>query len=431
MVKYTGRILEVDFCRGIGAAAGVFLCLACGHVAAREADIQETGLPAGVWLESRTAVEQRPFGNPLLGDGLLAPAYFEAKDRLWIEKGLSVGGYLSANSQWGSRGGPSHQIGEFLLTAEWELLRTASTSGRIVFGLAHDQTSGPPTTRVFADKQGLVETPNDLDTDPDLTFTTLGLLLWEQEFRLGQGGVLGYRVGQIFAPAYFGLTHYLDDDRRYFLARPLAAPGGAQWVGANDIGLGGNVFYRRGEWYISAAVIDGKANRQYPDFGSLADGQFLYTGEFGYERDPGGDRELAVRVTASHLDVADGEAPQKGPGGSVMLSAMMRLGPAWGIAGRWSRSFRRLSSDYRQLVSVGLVRHEPMGRQNDFMAVGAFVGDPSDPSRATESGVELAYRIQLTQAVNLMPDLQFWTGRDASGKRSRAWIAGVRLNFEY
>jgi hypothetical protein len=81
-------------------------------------------------------------------------------------------------------------------------------------GFAHDQTFGRPTTREFANLQRLVETPNDLDTHPDLAFTTLGLLHWEQEHRIGPDAGWGFRLGQTYAPSYFGPARYLDDDRR-------------------------------------------------------------------------------------------------------------------------------------------------------------------------------------------------------------------------
>jgi hypothetical protein len=68
-----------------------------------------------------------------------------------------------------------------------------------------------------------VETPNDLDTSPGKSFTTLGLLAWDHAFWSDFDTGWGYRAGQLFAAGLFGLTGYLDDDRQYFMARPLAA----------------------------------------------------------------------------------------------------------------------------------------------------------------------------------------------------------------
>jgi len=386
---------------------------------------------AGRWLSDRGPFDTRPFARTALGDGLLGEKYFDTKNRLWIDKGFSFGGYVSANTQWGSEGGPAHSISESLLLMSWEPVRRDNGAGRLIFGLAHDRTFGRPTTREFADNQGLVETPNDLDTDPELTFTTLGLLHWEQEKWTGLEKGWGLRIGQLYAPSYFGPARYLDDDRRFFMARPLAAAAGAQWVGFNDIGLGVNTIFWKGPWYASLAILDGKANRKYPDFGSLWDGEFLYLGEVGYERDADGPNESAVRLTVSHLDVRDGDNPAAGPGQSIMVSADRRFDGRWALAGRWSRSFNRLSADYRDLVSIGILSLAPFAREQDIAGFGVFTGRPSDSQRGRESGFEVFYRVVLTQAVGVMPNLQYWSRDEPSGENARTYVWGIRAEFEF
>ena len=406
------------------------LWAATGHGAEIDEPQPKTGPPTGKWLADRGPYDPRPYEDTLLGDGLLRPGYFDFKNRLWIKHGFSFGGYFSANVQWGSQGGPLHAISETLLLMTWEPVRAQNTAGRLVVGFAHDQTFGRPTTREFADTQRLVETPNDLDTDPDLTFTTLGLLHWEQEVRVGPDSGWGIRLGQLYAPSYFGPARYLDDDRRYFMARPMAAAAGAQWVGFNDIGLGVNGLAWKGPLYASVAIMDGKANRQYPDFPSLGDGELLYLGEVGFERDVGGPNELALRVTASHLDVRDGENPQQGPGQSLMISADWHYDGRWALAARWSRSFGRLSADYRDLVSLGGLWLAPFGR-SDLAGLGFFSGAPSDSSRGREYGVELFYVLRLTQAVGLMTDVQYWWRDDPGGGGAGTWVWGLRTEFEF
>jgi hypothetical protein len=247
--------------------------------------------------------------------------------------------------QWGSEGGPTHGISETLLLFGWEPVRDSNSSGRLVAGFAYDATFGRPTTREFANTQRLVETPNDLDTSPDLTFATLGLFHWEQEWWTGPDRGWGLRAGQLYAPSYFGPARYLDDDRRFFMARPLAAASGAQWVGYNDIGLGVNGIAWKTPLYVSLAVMDGKASRRFLDFASLLDLQLLYLGEIGFEHDVDGPNDAAVRVTISYLDVEASENSVFGSGQSLMISGDKRFNGAWALAGRWSRSFDRLSAD--------------------------------------------------------------------------------------
>jgi len=140
------------------------------------------------WIYKRGPFDPRPFDNTLFGSLLFTDNYFKWKNKLWIDNGISFGGYVSANIQGGSQGGPTHQISESTILFTWEPVRKARSAGRLVVGFAHDQTFGKPTTREFADNQKLIETPNDLDTDPDLTFTTLGLFHWTHEWRTGPNG---------------------------------------------------------------------------------------------------------------------------------------------------------------------------------------------------------------------------------------------------
>jgi len=408
----------------------IALCVAAPCVAQAPAPTGESELQHGNWLRERGPQDPRPFerSDLLLGDGVLREGYFEAKDRLWSEKGLAFGGYYSVNEQVATSDGVWHGSGELLALASWEPLRRDNMVGRVVFGFAYDHKIGR-TTREFAERLGLVEDPDDLDTGGEDTFATLGLLSWEHEFHLSPDAGWGFRAGQLFASSNFGIARYLDDDRRNFLARPLAAAAGAQWIGDHDIGLGVNVIGWRNPFYVAVAVMDAKAKRTWPDVSSLLDGELLYIGEVGYERDEDGPNHAALRLTLSYMDRDDGAGPEKGPGYAVALSAVRRFDGRFAVFGRWTRSWHRRSSKYRELLSIGGAWTRPFGRGEDFLGLGFFVADPSDGKRHTESGIELSYRVQLTQALSVMPDLQYWM-RDEAGGDVDAVIVGVRLNFE-
>ena len=415
------------------AALALSVCgVAWGEETAEPKEAAATALgPVGKWLGDRGPSDPRPYDDVLLGDGFLDRDFFDWKNGLWLEDGISFGGYVSANWQKGSENSSSHSISESLLLFSWEPLRGPRSAGRLVAGIAHDRTFGRTTTREFADSQGLVETTNDLDTHPKFTFTTLGLLHWEYERRTGPDRGWGLRAGQIYAPSYFGSARYLDDDRRFFMARPLATAAGAQWVGFNDIGLGANAIVWKGPLYVSAAAIDGKANREYPDFKSLADGKLLYLAEVGYESDVDGPNEAAIRLTVSHLDLSDGDNPGAGPGQSLMISGDRIIDNRWAIAGRYSRSFERLSADYRELASLGFMWLSPFRRSQDIAGFGVFAGEPSDAAFDVESGAEIFYRLKLTQAISIMLDLQYWSRDDASEAGTSAWVWGLRTEFEF
>lgn len=385
---------------------------------------------SGQYLADRESSDPHPFDRTHFGDGPVFDSdYFDRKNELRQDVGLSFGGYVSSNFQWGSAG-ESHGMAEFLLSGSWELSREADRAGRIIYGFAHDQVLGPLTTRKFSDSMTLVETTDDLDTDPDNSFTTLGLLAWEHEFLVAENAGFAYRAGQLFLPSFFTATKYMDDDRMYFLARPLAAAAGAQWLGSNDVGLGAQVHGWKDGFYGSLAITDGDADRQVPSFSSLANGRLLYVSEFGFEHDPNGPDALAVRLTLSHLDetLRDGVKP---PGESAIISVSKTIDDRWALAGRWSKSYRRLTADYRELLSLGLLRLRPFGFDDDFVGLGFFVGTPSDSQKGTEYGAELNYKFRLTQGLSIMPDFQYWYRDDSDGSKTRSWVVGIRLNLEY
>lgn len=208
---------------------------------------------------------------------------------------------------------------------------------------------------------------------------------------------------------------------------------GAQWVGDHDIGLGVNAIAWKGPYCITGGFQDGHDgdNSNYPDFGSFSKGQFVYLAEMGMGRDPSGPDEFSARVTASHLDLDDGSNPDKGSGESLIVSLLKRHASQWAVAGRWSKSFGRLSSDYRELGSLSFMWLEPFSRPRDLLGVGAFVGDPSDSSKGSEKGLDVFYRIQLTQALNITADIQYWNRRDAGDGTTNTWIYGIRGLFAF
>ena len=413
--------------RRLGFSLFMYLIIVINTSITYAQDSTSVPRPKGKWLRERGPFDPRPYECTVFKSPLINANYFNTKNKLWVENGFSFGGYASANVQWGSQGGPAHGISETLIIGAWEPLRKSNTAGRIVYGFAHDLTFGHPTTRAFADNQKLIETPNDLDTDPDLTFTTLGLLLWAQEWHTGPDRGFGYKIGQIYAPSYFGSARYLDDDRRYFMARPIAAAGGAQWVGNNDIGLGCIIGVWKKPFFLTIGAIDGVANRNYPDFETIVKGRMLYLGEIGIEKDPDGPNEATLRVTLSHLDIDVGD----GPGQSIMISGDIHFNGLWALAGRWSKSYKRLSADHQELFSLGLMWLTPFSRKQDLAGFGAFSGKPSDNQFNWESGFEVFYKLQLTHAVSVTPDLQFWYRNDDGAAAVNTWVWGIRSEFEF
>ena len=164
---------------------------------------QESVVKTGNFLGGRGPYDSRPFKGTHLAESLIfGDDFFRSKNQRWIDEGFAFGGYVALNTQLGSEDSTLHGMSETLFIGAWEPLRKSNEAGRVVFGLAHDHTIGSLTTREFANRQGLVETPDDLDTSPDKTFTTLGVtglgtrILYRPESRLGLSGrsIVRYRL---------------------------------------------------------------------------------------------------------------------------------------------------------------------------------------------------------------------------------------------
>jgi len=72
-----------------------------------------------------------------------------------------------------------------------------------------------------------------------------------------------------------------------------------------------------------------------------------------------------------------------------------------------------------------------MARPERFELPTAWVGDPSDSDRDVESGFEIFYKAQISQALTLTPDIQYWSTDGATDHGTHAWVGGLRLNFEF
>jgi carbohydrate-selective porin OprB len=114
-----------------------------------------------------------------------------------------------------------------------------------------------------------------------------------------------------------------------------------------------------------------------------------------------------------------------------MVSGDRKFNGRWALAGRWSRSFERLSGDYRELFSLGAMWLVPFARSQDIAGFGIFAGKPSDADRGVESGCEVFYVLRLTQTVSVMPDLQYWWRNDEDVPGARTWVLGLRAEFEF
>ena len=49
----------------------------------------------------------------------------------------------------------------------------------------------------------------------------------------------------------------------------------------------------------------------------------------------------------------------------------------------------------------------------------------------TQTGIELFYKLQLTNAISLTPDIQYWFRNDKNSYDVQTWIFGLRSEIEF
>jgi hypothetical protein len=82
-------------------------------------------------------------------------------------------------------------------------------------------------------------------------------------------------------------------------------------------------------------------------------------------------------------------------------------------------------------VSLGVAVEGPFGRSGDLVALGAGWSRPSDPSERAETFLELQYRVQLTQTVELSPDLQVLFNPAANRGTDTVVVPGIRFTMVF
>ena len=105
---------------------------------------------------------------------------------------------------------------------------------------------------------------------------------------------------------------------------------------------------------------------------------------------------------------------------------------------RWSRAVRRMT-DIRQVFAAGFLFTRPFGWDDDTLGLAAWRASPEPnldpppdamPYRA-EYGLEAFWRMQLTDHLELTPDLQLILDPAKDTSRDQVLIAGVRLRLVF
>jgi hypothetical protein len=367
-----------------------------------------------------------PTYKPHLSDKLSFSGYYQWKREASARYGID---YLYSNApiyQMGSRGNESYFDNLMDLYVQWRLFEEKTWSGKIFFWGLYIQTLSGKTGQEFADSQGLITSPNDGATDPNRSFVSPSALWWEQSFCSNR---FIYRIGQLNARSLWGTNKYLNDDRYSFMNSVLSTNQGVPWFdGTRGLGAMASV---QNEWfYMSGGFQDAKADQEKIDFTSFGGGKFVYLGELGFTPTFGIKNKGKYKLTIGYVEkTGDNSRKSERNGWGLTLSIRQDFSEGFGLYGVYRHSWDREVGGVKGTAGAGVVFTRPFGWVDDWLGIGYFLADPSDPALEKEHGFEIYWRLQLTHRLEFTPDLQVYLTPAKADGNSRTIVFGLRFRY--
>ncbi len=233
---------------------------------------------------------------------------------------------------------------------------------------------------------------DDLDAEP----VALTELWWSQNLLEDK---LIITTGKIDQTCYFDTNRIANSETDQFIATPLV---NNLSIPFPDNGLGLNVTTQPGDtFFFSGGFGDANAVATETGFDTFDQHEYFAAVEAGLmpHFENLGDGTYRLTLWRNEIDGRTGYG--------WALSFDQEIAPDSGVV----PFFRYGSadddvSDFEQFISGGLGFEGCFGRADDLLAIGCAWADPSDDSVAQETIVEAFYRAQLSDSVQLTPDLQ-------------------------
>ena len=332
-----------------------------------------------------------------------------------------------------------------------------SMEGHALLGLLVRQGNqiGSPQDQSTQSAVGSSEGLDSLYSGPNGGPATLNLLYLQQGWWSDRFVV---SVGKIHPNQYIGLNFWANDESRQFLAGPFD---GIQALGSSQGGyqLGVAVQAIPTDRVFVNAIVTDALGRPDNMFSTIGEGYIWTAVETGVvlpvdEEALGGATVASLIWAGQNLD-ALATSPRRNWSNAIAFQVQGHLTSqlgAW-VQGGWSD--RNMSSTNAG-VSVGLGIERPFGRRNDLFGVAynwsrpttqttsspklTFVGlaynslfqpTPTTPISRPQSLVEAFYRIQLTDSMQLTPDIQVVFDPSTRSDTDSVVVIGLRLTTDF
>jgi porin len=179
----------------------------------------------------------------------------------------------------------------------------------------------------------------------------------------------------------------------------------------------------------SLLVADADGYPFYPDVKSFGR-RFVYVPCFVYSPEICGLGKGRYEVNFSHIERTE-RFGGTGPSSSVWLfSFQQELSPKLATFFRFGTGDGKRTT-VRQSLSTGVVLTQAFGFNNDWIGLGFMWNDPTDKTRSDDYGMETFWRLQLTENIQVTPDVQLYfdPSRSISGDMEAAFGLRVGVYF--
>jgi hypothetical protein len=255
------------------------------------------------------------------------------------------------------------------------------------------------------------------DVSVDESSTHIGVLAWQQQFFREQ---LLLTAGKLFVGNFVLSSDYYAANTSGFMNRAISNDRAGRYF--DILGLGAQARWQADNWYSSISFADADAEDEI-DFDSLADGEFVWVGEFGIATGLGTGRS-EVGFLLSSIDQTDTFEAEDSVG--LAFQHEYAEDAEYAVFGRYTwRSGGKVrpgmnANNELPMEEGGFVGwrwNRAFGRANEHLAVAAFYGELTREKKRRgfdrdQYGLESYWRVQwadwaaFTFDVQLMKNLQ-------------------------
>jgi len=298
--------------------------------------------------------------------------------------------YMQASDSPGEREAAG---GVFELNATWDLVnRCCPDKGTLGFRVENRHKLGTEIAPAgLGGEIGSLWRPDVLWSE---RAWSVSQLWWEQRFLNGRGAV---RAGKLVTPAVIYDNFLLRVPQ--FAIQNEAFTFSATPYPDNGLGVVAAVF-PTGKWYVMAGIHDANAFIEDSGFDTVGDGEYFKAVELGWTPEFEKRKTDNYHVTLWHVDGLSKSGRPEGWGGTVSVQRY--------LCERWL-PFARYSHAANDVLPIEHLLQGGLGyrvRGHDSVALGVSYGVPSDARLRDQWGLELYYRLQLSQALAVIPGLQ-------------------------